>query len=1150
MIPQAYNRHNRKDFGLRPNFAPQGMKTVPEQKPQSTFINNTGSKVLKDRISKLIAYSKELKFLVGFFYFSGIKELYEAIKNNPDLVTNVLVGLNVDRHAFGLVEYGATGRMDGNKHQLLFKESVVKSINSDEFDTPEFYEQANYFIQAIVDGRLRIRKTREPNHAKLYLFKMKNEHEDLKPACFITGSSNLTRAGLSHQNELNVEISDYGTKEVEDYFDDLWLKAVRITEDDAFRLELIKLLRETTLIAQVTPYEAFAFVLKTYLELHKPKDIKDYVFRLLEKNGYKKYAYQVDAVAQALSIIEKENGVIVSDVVGLGKSIIAGMIAKCLYKRGLIICPPALKGGIDGGIRTGWEKYKHDFELNGWEIRSCGLETLRDTLKLVQNEGDFEVIIIDEAHRFRNQDTEAYSILSDICRGKIVILLTATPFNNTPADIFSMLKLFIVPGKSNLTLSDNLDERFRQYSQTFRRLSNIKKNYNSPDPERRAGALADYKALFESDKIDLKKVTARSKYLAADIRTVISPVTIRRNRIDLRTDPIYSKEIYELSEVKDPREAFFELSKKQLEFYDRVISQYFGEGGDFKGTIYRPFEYEAGIVDKDPGSLNEEQNRAALIQKNLYDFMRRLLVKRFESSFGAFRQSIENFKRINEKVQQFIANSGGKYILDRKLIDDIYHDDEDEIAEKLEDFEMKLTSGNFPKHYKVYDLNDKFEQKDLFLSDIKADVILFSKILDDLDILKLVDSDPKLSRLENEITKILKRKDNPAEPVRKVVIFSEYVDTVKYIESHLENKFASQIITVKGDLNKTKASEILANFDATFKHQADNYQILLTTDKLAEGVNLNRAGAVINVDIPWNPTRVVQRVGRINRISKKVFGNLYIYNFFPTEKGAGIVRSRQIATEKMFMIHNTLGDDSKVFDPEEEPAASKLFEKLRQNPDALEQESFQTSIRRMYAEVDVATKQRIASLPSRVKVAKGAAQYALTVFIKKGMGLFVRGMSEDSQEPEELLFEEALPFIRCGKDEQALPLSDGFWERYALIKELKEKSGVPASELSVEKKAYIKVKALLADKTGSYNGFRQLLLNFVEDIEDYKTLSDYTLRRIANLSADAKDVKKTVTELTNLEKDLGLNYLDKIKTKVGQLDKEIIVAVENIEDAK
>ena len=1124
---------------------------MSDSKSQSTFINNTGSKVLKDRISKLIGFSKELKFLVGFFYFSGIRELYDAIKNNPDVVTRVLVGLNVDKQGYGLIEYGAVGKIDGNKHQLLFKDSIIKSINSDEFDTKEFYEQARFFIQAILDNKLIIKKTREPNHAKLYFFKMKDEHLDLKSCCFITGSSNLTRAGLSHQNEFNVEISDYGTQEAEDYFDELWVKAVKITEDDAFKLELVKLLREATLIAEVTPYEAFAFVLKTYLELHKPKDIKEYVFQLLEKNGYKKYAYQVDAVAQALSIIDKENGVIISDVVGLGKSVIAGMVAKCLYKRGLIICPPALKGGVDDGVRTGWDKYRQDFELNGWEIRSCGLETLRDTLKLVQNENDFEVVIIDEAHRFRNQDTEAYEILSNICRNKIVMLLTATPFNNTPADIFSLLKLFTVPGKSNLILPNNLDERFRQYNQTFRRFSNIKKNHNSSDKKRRDSALADYKALFGSDKIDLKQVTDRSKYLANDIRSVISPVTIRRNRIDLKKDPEYSKESYELSEVKDPCEAFFALTSEQSEFYDRVISQYFGEGGDFKGTIYRPFEYEAGIVGMDDEDLNREENREALIQKNLYDFMRRLLVKRFESSFGAFRQSIDNFKRITEKIQQFITNSGGKYILDRKLIDQIYQDDEDEIAEELDKFEQMLTSGNYPKHYKIYKLNEKeFKQRDQFLADIEADIALFGKIIDELDTLKLVDNDPKLAKLEVDLFKILKQKDKATEPTRKVIVFSEYVDTVKYVEAYLEKKFSGQIISVKGDLNKTKATEIISNFDTTYKNQSNKYQILITTDKMSEGVNLNRAGAVINVDIPWNPTRVVQRVGRINRISKKVFDNLYIYNFFPTIQGASIVRSRQIATEKMFMIHNTLGEDTKIFEVEEEPTASRLYEKIQRNPETLEQESFQTSIRRMYAEIDAATKQRIATLPTRVKVAKKYNQYALTVFIKKGMGLFIRGISADKQEPAELLFEEALPLIKCSKDEQTLLLSEGFWDNYTTIKDLKEKTGVPSSELSIEKKAFYNVKSLLADKTDNYREFHQLLLNLVEDIEDYKTLSDYTLRRIANLDANAEDEQKIAAnkaELASLQNDLGYDYLAKIKQKIGQLEKEVIVAIENIQ---
>jgi len=152
-----------------------------------------------------------------------------------------------------------------------------------------------------------------------------------------------------------------------------------------------------------------------------------------------------------------------------------------------------------------------------------------------------------------------------------------------------------------------------------------------------------------------------------------------------------------------------------------------------------------------------------------------------------------------------------------------------------------------------------------------------------------------------------------------------------------------------------------------------------------------------------------------------------------------------------------------------------------------------------------------------------------------------------------LLMEEALPLIRCTKEEKALPLSEKFWDFYPIIKELKEKTGVPASELSVEKKALTMVRALLADTTDTYRPFHQLLLNLREDIEDFKTLSDYTLRRIAALdikSADAKKIEANKQELAMLQDELGFDYLTRIKQKVGQLEKEVIVAIENIEEEK
>jgi HKD family nuclease len=161
----------------------------------------------------LIEKSDELKFLVGFFYFSGIRELYEGLKDNPDVKIKVLVGLDVDKTNHNLIEYADDHQQVSDEEKSYrFFQSVKKSINSNEFDTKEFYEQVRYFIKLIKDDRLIIRKTYHPNHAKLYIFKLM-ETQIARNQLFITGSSNLTKAGLTTQAEFNVEISDYGVED-------------------------------------------------------------------------------------------------------------------------------------------------------------------------------------------------------------------------------------------------------------------------------------------------------------------------------------------------------------------------------------------------------------------------------------------------------------------------------------------------------------------------------------------------------------------------------------------------------------------------------------------------------------------------------------------------------------------------------------------------------------------------------------------------------------------------------------------------------------------------------------------------------------------------------------------------------------------------
>jgi len=1102
----------------------------------SNFITNNETKELKKRLIELIKSSEELKFLVGFFYFSGIRELYNGLKANPDNVTKILVGLNVDYSNLGLIECAEKEDLSDEEQTFKFFESIKKSINTENFDTREFYEQVTFFVELIQKERLLIRKTFRPNHAKLYLFKLE-ESQVGRRSLFLTGSSNLTRAGISMQNEFNVEISDYGFVEAEKYFDELWNEAVKITEFEDTKKKLVEVVEKETLIKSVTPFEAFCLVLKTYLDSFEHKEIGESLVNILENNGYKPYKYQLEAVEQGLAIIENNNGVIIADVVGLGKTIIACAIAKQLKKRGIIICPPGLVG--DKNKNSGWKRYTEEFGLYEWEVRSLG--DLENTLDFINKVKDIEVVIIDEAHRFRNQDTKNYEILKNICRDKNVILLTATPFNNRPADILSLLKLFITPKKSDITLEENLVDQFKGFKGTFERLAFIKKHWNSPDETKRTKAQNYYKTLFGESTIELNKIAKRAQYLAKQIRNVIEPVTIRRNRLDLQKNPFYKNEVKELSKVADPIEWFYELSKEQSGFYTEIIDNYFAnpdQNGHFKGAIYRPFEYEKGIGDK----MSEEDNRQFQQQRNLFDFMRRLLVKRFESSFGSFEQSLKNFKKITKSCQDFIDKTG-EYILDRSLLEKILESDPDEIEKHLLEYEEKIKNGEYPKNHKRYKLN-KFKHRDKFEADIEADLELFENILKRLSQLELVQNDPKTECLVKNINALLDKKPNKGEPKRKIIIFTEYVDTAVYLEKTLKNYYGNKMLVVAGDLPSSKINKINNNFDASNHKQDDDFQILLTTDKISEGFNLNRAGIVINYDIPWNPVRVIQRLGRINRISKKVFEELYIVNFFPTEQGAELVQSREIAANKMFLIHNALGEDSKIFDIDEEPTPAGLFNRVKQNPDEQEEESFYTKALNEFVKIkkdNPGLLDKLKKYPPRIKVAKQSGENELLVFYKKGR-LYVNSATTDEEKilPYHTTFEDVFEKIACKPGEDAIDWNTNkFWQAYDAIKKFRDFRIGTVSEQSLEQKALNNLDFLIKSKAQELMPHKEFLRMLKEDILGYGTLADFTLRRISNFK------EKSLNDIRDLKKELGEDYLIKEKKRRINQKKEIIIAIEN-----
>lgn len=567
----------------------------------------------------------------------------------------------------------------------------------------------------------------------------------------------------------------------------------------------------------------------------------------------------------------------------------------------------------------------------------------------------------------------------------------------------------------------------------------------------------------------------------------------------------------------------------------------------FKGAIYRPFEYETAKEKIEGAKLTGKENFEYLSQRNLYDFMRRLLIKRFESSFGSFEQSLNNFKRITESVLKFIDKTD-KYILDRNLLERIYDKELDEIEEYLNEYTEKINAGKYPKNHKIYKLSE-FKDREGFVNDIKSDLKLFDEILQSLQDLDLIKHDPKTKRF---IEKVNAQFQN--EPNRKIVVFSEYLDTVKYLAPYLKTIFKDRLLVIAGDLTATNLKAIKENFDASIdkKDQKDDFDILLSTDRISEGFNLNRAGMVINYDIPWNPVRVIQRVGRINRISKKVFDELFIVNFFPTEQGATLVQSREIASNKMFLIHNTLGEDSKIFDIDEEPTPAKLYEKIQQNPDKLEKESFYTKVLKEYTKIEESNPELVASLdnfPPRIKTAKQSDTDELLVFLKKGR-LYIHTASYKEEGKSELLqstFEEAYDKIRCSPEEKPQELSKQFWDAYNEIKKFKEYKIAPVTEKSLESQAMNNLKTLIYNNHGeNIQRVKSFLRILLEDISDYGTLPDYTLRGIINfeIGTEAK-LNQTLKEIQKLQDKLGINYLEKEKAKQKDLIQEIIVAIEN-----
>jgi len=1131
---------------------------------------------LLTRLDYLIAESEEMRVLVGFFYFWGIGALHSGLVANKDFKLRILVGLEAEDKAGRIVEFAGehSPETTDEERRKDFLQSLRSVMRGKAIDTERYYERVSLFIDLVKSGQIEIRKTRDPNHAKLYHFSLRKQLAQTldRKYCWITGSSNMTRPGLAEQHELNVQMLDFGGDESKQFFDALWKTAVPLTDDEETKKKIIELVAgEESILADVTPFEAYALVLKSYLEhrelVDKTPSIERILAEPLDENGDPKYrslGFQVDAVNQANSILKEYNGVIIADVVGLGKSVVGSVLGRLVGKRGLVIAPPGLVGDQNAG--TGWWGYLEDFSLNDWRVISRG--KMEDVLELVNRQQDFEVVVVDEAHYFRNQDSEDYHYLSQVCRGKKVVLMTATPYSNRPSDMLALLKLFSPARQSLLTPDGNLESLFRGYQATYSRIDYVLKNLKKPDrADKVESRLRRLGILFEVRPGNYEKISHEvkglCKKLAQEIRLVVEPVMIRRNRLDLKGDPDYAEEIGKhLPTMHDPIEQFYELSPEQSAFYDRVIREYFGEESEFCGAIYQPGSYmPIPVADDEEAAGQRAPGRSNTQQLNMYKFIRRLLVRRFESSFGAFAKTLDNLIRVHKNVKRLAVPAPlgkGIIVLDRNLMEKLLgmenaSDEEVEtFLKQMEDLYDPEGDHSSRRNLQVYRVTEDFDDagRKQFNADVQADINLLVKVKEEVEALDLIADDPKARRLVDEIRQVLAGThpeivSSENEPVRKIIVFTEFSDTVTHLKEYLDAKFTNEVMTVRS-LSKERAKTIRRNFDGACNDglQQDQFKVLLATDKMSEGFNLNRAGLVINYDIPWNPTRVIQRVGRINRIGTKVFEDLYLFNFFPTEQGKDQHDVRQIATNKMFMIHASIGEDARIFDMDEDPTPAGLFEKLKRNPDELEAESFLTQAKREWADIK---KQRpevvekISKLPGRVKSSRKQNPSGTMLFARKGATLFALWNPSAQDEQLKIIhlpLHDAIEQVRCSfKEKRCKTFSTEFWPAYeALQADLTDRrhGALPGVNSLITR-----ARNVLAGAIGKGVGgaFVKVLL---DDLQNHGTLSDRTLRKIIDAAKTDSSFADFIGKLTE---EMGEDYLEKIKDQLPP--NEIVIAIEH-----
>lgn len=1004
------------------------------------FFTNEPERDLYSRFAVILKNNTQFfDVLVGYFRTSGFFKLYPALEDVEKI--RVLVGLNVDKYTVDIID-------QANAEQLTIKqatEQFEKGVE-EEFEKSATSEEIEKGVRTFIDwlkaGKIEMRMYAEsPIHAKVYIMRKDAAKDPENYGSVITGSSNFSEAGLLNNLEFNVELKDSADVHFAlDKFEELWKDGVPI--QDAY-VDAVQ--KKTWLRNDITPYEIYLKTLYEFFreELNADKDMpKD-----LLPEGYMRLQYQLDAVTQAKKTIQAYNGVFISDVVGLGKTYICAMLAKSLGKgKKLIVCPPVLV--------SYWEEVLLEFDV---AAKVVSLGKLDDILN---SDTEYDYVFVDEAHRFRNAGTDSFSKLHEICYGKKVVLISATPINNYTSDIENQIYLFQPKHNSNIVGVKNLEGFFASLNGKLKGLEK---------------GTPDYLAQIRANSEEIRD-------------KILRHIMIRRTRTEI--------EQYYHDDLQKQGLSFPKLGAPEQIIYtfdettDGIFTETVAAIKDFTYSRYKPLTY-----------LKDPKKYASMLaaQHNMGGFMKGILVKRLESSFYAFRMTLSRFIESYEKFIEMYNTKGEVWI-----------------SKKVDVYEL-VDSGEIDKLMKMVEEDNAFhfmtsEFKSNFIIDLNKDL---SKLKYLRDLWDSVTTDPKLDKFCEDLQNDKKLLGN------KKIIFTESKETAGYLEDALKKLYGERVISYSGDSSAKLKSDIEDSFNPKYAGKGnDRYDVLITTDVLAEGINLHRSNALINYDLPWNPTRIMQRVGRINRVGTE-HNEIFVFNFFPTAQSSKHMPLKDRILEKLQAFHDTLGEDFKYLSDEEVVSSQKLFDDLTSN---LDQEEESTSPELAYLAVirqirdnDKPLFEKIKRLPKKSKTGRKSDKVkgdSTVTFIRKGA--LKEFFITDSKETNQISFIETARLLECEPDEEKVNVGAAYYDHF-------ESNNKAFDESLVQEDVIEVAKAPLRGNDMKVMHVLRALQNEPTLTDDQEDVVKRLIRAFENGDVPQNVTKSIVKELGQTE-DLGETF--------------------------